>query len=118
MPEQLDAREQAFAKRAILLPLKFHTENKELKKELMRQYEREAKLLKIVDKRDEQLLQAVRGKSVELPAKWSKGADTASRKEIGGLKADLEQLQKRYDALRGSKLGRLQLSYWRLRAGK
>jgi hypothetical protein len=118
MPVPHDAGEQAIAERASVLPLKFHAESMELKKELIKLYEREAKLIKIVNKRDEQLILASQGIPVRLPARMSKAASKAPLKEVIRLKTDLELLQKRYDALRGSKLGRLQLSYWRLRAGK
>ena len=104
--------------RASYLPLKFQAENEQLKQELIDLYKREVKLLKIIDKRDDQLEQMAAGKKLALPTKKKIVSRPADRKEITRLKSELEYLQHRYEALKKSKLGRLQLWYWRQKAGK
>ncbi|MBM7768240.1 hypothetical protein [Glutamicibacter nicotianae] len=108
---------RALGERASFLPLKYQAENAQLKQELVDLYKREMKLLKIIDKRDEQLAQVTSGKSIKLPIKKKQVSRPADRKEIARLNSDLEYLQKRYEALKNSKLGRLQLWYWRKKAG-
>ncbi|PJJ43613.1 hypothetical protein ATK23_0808 [Glutamicibacter mysorens] len=108
---------KALGERASFLPLKYQAENEQLKQELVDVYKREMKLLKIIDKRDEQLAQVASGRSIKLPIKKKQVSRPADRKEIARLNSDLEYLQKRYEALKNSKLGRLQLWYWRKKAG-
>lgn len=108
---------RALGERASFLPLKYQAENAQLKQELVDLYKREMKLLKIINKRDEQLAQVASGKSIKLPIKKKQVSRPADRKEIARLNSDLEYLQKRYEALKNSKLGRLQLWYWRKKAG-
>lgn len=108
---------KALGERASFLPLKYQAENEQLKQELVDLYKREMKLLKIIDKRDEQLAQVASGRSIKLPIKKKQVSRPAERKEIAKLNSDLEYLQKRYEALKNSKLGRLQLWYWRKKAG-
>ncbi|KWR72169.1 hypothetical protein RN04_07840 [Arthrobacter sp. W1] len=108
---------KALGQRASFLPLKYQAENEQLKQELVDLYKREMKLLKIIDKRDEQLAQVASGRSIKLPIKKKQVSRPADRKEIARLNSDLEYLQKRYEALKNSKLGRLQLWYWRKKAG-
>ena len=109
---------RALGERASFLPLKYQAENAQLKQELIDLYQREVKLLKIIDKRDDQLAQVAAGLSIKLPAKKKIVARPADRKEISRLNSELNYLQKRYEALKNSKLGRLQLWYWRKKAGK
>ncbi|MGP4989614.1 hypothetical protein ACTXIX_03840 [Glutamicibacter ardleyensis] len=108
---------RALGQRASYLPMKYQAENAELKQELIDLYKRERKLLKIIDKRDDQLEQAVAGKTIRLPAKKKPVSRPADRKEITRLRSELDYLQHRYEALKKSKLGRLQLWYWRKKAG-
>lgn len=109
---------KALGERASYLPLKYQAENATLKQELIDLYKREVKLLKIIDKRDDQLADAAAGKTVQLPIKKKVVSRPADRKEIARLNSELEYLQHRYNALKESKFGRLQLWYWRQKAGK
>lgn len=115
----LDANSlKSLGERASYLPLKYQAENAELKQELVDLYKREIKLLKLIEKRDKQLEDAAAGKLVRIPAKKKFDGRTVDRQETVRLKSELEYLQRRYDALKNSKLGRLQLWYWRQKAGK
>lgn len=109
---------RSLGERASILPLRYQAENAALKAELAELYKREVKLLKIIDKRDEQLEQVAHGKSIKLPSKKKQLQRPVDRKQIESLKNDLEILQRRYEALKKSKLGRLQLWYWRKKAGR
>jgi hypothetical protein len=110
------------AERATALPLKLNAENQRLKKELVKLYEREEQLLKYIDIQDRHLQGTAALK--QLPAKFVLGIavmdenDLVPTTEPRPMGVDLFNLNKRYDALSKSKLGRLQLWYWRLRAGK
>lgn len=110
------------AKRATVLPLKIHAENKKLKKELIKLYEREEYLLKYISIQNRYLQGTTALK--QLPANFVLGTvslnenDLVASGEPRALGKDLVTLNNRYDALSKSKLGRLQLWYWRLRAGK
>lgn len=88
------------SRRATALPLKLHKENQELRQELVKLYAREEKLLKLLHKGDLQL----------------QGSEGLGHTE--NTVNELENLRKRYDALKKSKLGRMQLWYWRRQAGK
>lgn len=81
------------SRRASALPLKLHKENQELRQELVKLYAREEKHLRLLHKRDLQL----------------NGTHNPE---------DAVNLRKRYEALKNSKLGRMQLWYWRRQAGK
>lgn len=109
---------KSLAERASYLSLKYQTENVELKQELFDLYNREKKLLKIIDKRDKQLADIAAGRIVKIPAERKIDDHPMDSQEIAYLKSELEYLQRRYDALQKSKLGRLQLWYWRQKAGK
>ena len=110
------------AERAKVLPLKLLAENKRLKKELSKLYERETQLLRYIDIQDHHLQGSTALK--KLPAEFVLGtaamdeSDLVPSSEPRAMGLDLVNLNKRYDALSKSKLGRLQLWYWRLRAGK
>ncbi|KAA0975332.1 hypothetical protein FQ154_14130 [Paeniglutamicibacter gangotriensis] len=122
MSETTSPRMVDMAERAKVLPLKLHAENKKLKKELIKLYEREEYLLKYISIQDRYLQGTTALK--QLPANFVLGtvdlneSDLVSSSEPRALGKDLVDLNNRYDALSKSKLGRLQLWYWRLRAGK
>lgn len=122
MSETTSPRTVDMAERAKVLPLKLHAENKKLKKELIKLYEREEYLLKYISIQDRYLQGTTALK--QLPANFVLGtvalneSDLVSSSEPRALGKDLVDLNNRYDALSKSKLGRLQLWYWRLRAGK
>lgn len=93
--------------------LGLHQKIRELTEELHSVYEREARLLKLVDKRDKQLDQIAGGRSIAVPS-----ANLTGESGHGGNSLELVLLKKRYAALSSSKLGRMQLWYWRFRAGR
>ncbi|WP_461635899.1 hypothetical protein [Glutamicibacter soli] len=93
--------------------LSLHQKIRELTEELHSVYEREARLLKIVDKRDKQLDQVAGGRNIAVPS-----ADQCSESDRGGNSLELDLLKQRYVALSRSKLGRLQLWYWRFKSGR
>jgi len=101
-----------------LIPLQLHAENLMLKKELIKLYKREESLLDHIDKRDSQLEQAGLGHFPKVAGKNRRISSTRISHELEKISNELDTIQKRYDALRNSKLGKMQLWYWRLRAGK
>lgn len=113
-----DSHEQQLTNRASKLPIRLHKENQSLREELLKLYERETKLLKIIDRRDEQLVLAAQGIAVKVPARSKPNQGQTMGLELEKLKKKVDYLQQRHDALRASKLGSLQLWYWRQRAGK
>lgn len=100
--------------------LRLHRHVRELTDELRAVYEREIKLLKIIDKRDKQLAQDPSKRKIRAQsAKQSSAIDQGiSPEEHALVTKELEQLRARYTALSNSKLGRLQRWYWRTKAGK
>ncbi|MDO2935992.1 hypothetical protein Q2T94_16960 [Paeniglutamicibacter sulfureus] len=108
--------------RATILPLKLQAENQRLKKELVKLYEREAQLLEYIDIQDRHGHGTAALK--QLPAKFVLGTDPMTESDLETANApraidpNMANLLKRYDALSKSRLGRLQLWYWRTRAGK
>ncbi|MCW4466136.1 hypothetical protein OK351_11565 [Glutamicibacter sp. MNS18] len=117
------------ASRISVLPTKLHKENQELKRELAALYAREEKLLKLIHTRDSQLAQLGKRDSAPNPgldevpepapvASTDYVAETENSSHGTGNSKELVNLRRRYQALSQSKLGRVQLWYWRLRAGK
>lgn len=93
--------------------LGLHQEIRELTAELHELYEREARLLNLLDKRDKQLDSIDGGRAIAVPP-----TQPYSDRVLDKNSLELDLLKKRYAALSGSKLGRLQLWYWRFRVGR
>lgn len=121
MPENTRMQAEDFTRRAAVLPLKLHREVQGLSAELLKLYEREEKLLNIIDKRDRQVKLLSGGKKLpQVPDASELRAQTESELAKRLLKAEreLEAMRSRYEALSNSKLGRAQRWYWKKRARK
>ncbi len=118
MTDQLNnqtTRQSVLLNNARRTHLNLHQEIHELSEELRALYERESRLLKMLDKRDKQLAQTPDGRHPKVaPAATAQKGNPDSEKAM----RELELLQKRYLALSRSKLGRLQLWYWRIKSGR
>lgn len=121
MPEIAGTEVADLTRRAAVLPLKLHQEVQELRAELLTIYEREEKLLNIIDKRDRQLKRLSGGKVLPHVPEASElraqaGAELTAK--LQQTEHELETVRSRYLALSNSKLGRAQRWYWKKRAGK
>ncbi|GAB3621503.1 hypothetical protein GCM10027417_27650 [Glutamicibacter endophyticus] len=89
-----------------------HDQLDELKSELVAAYQKESKILTILASRDEEI-EKLRGG--EKPV-----ATSSTDKKVKSPRHEFENndLLRRYEALSSSKLGKIQLSYWKLKSKK